>query len=41
MEMAPMGETPLGLSHGHLPVTPVHTAREKVRGELDRLMSFE
>jgi hypothetical protein len=35
-----MGESPKGRSHGYLPVTPIHTAHQKVKGEMDGLMDF-
>jgi len=36
----PNGIFPLGLSQGHLPVTPIHTAHQTVKGEMDGLMGF-
>lgn len=38
--MAPMGEFPLGPSHGHLPIIPVHRAIQKVKEGMDELMGF-
>jgi len=39
--MAPMGKSPQGLSLGHLPVTPVHTAHQKVKGEREWIDGFK
>jgi len=31
----------MGLSHGHLPDTPIHAAHQKVKMEMNGLMGYE